>query len=106
MSYAGAAIAVIMPIAEGQIRVEFYGLARQRTGTSTICIPAREDLTLDQLWHSLLDQFPRLAASGSDAAPPRSIYRINLDGQQFVSHPQTPISRGQCVLIMSADAGG
>ena len=31
---------------------------------------------------------------------------VNLDGLRFVSDPATPIRDGQCLLILSADAGG
>jgi hypothetical protein len=99
-------ISVITSEADEQVRVEFYGLARQRTGTAAIDIPAAESITLASLWRALVIRFPQLATPGADSAPPTSLYRINLDGQQFVTHPQTPITRGRCVLIMSADVGG
>ena len=31
---------------------------------------------------------------------------VNLDGERFISDPDTLIHDGQCVLILSADAGG
>jgi molybdopterin converting factor small subunit len=97
---------VIARASDGSIRVEFYGLARQRAETAETLIAACDPITLASLWQALLVRFPRLAEAGAASALPDTIYRINLDGQQFVTHPETPISRGQCVLIMSADAGG
>ena len=90
----------------GQIWVEFYGLARQRTGTSRTALTTARTLPLAAVWQCLVERFPELAAPRCEIAQLVSTYRINLDGQQFVTDPQTPIQRGQCVLIMSADAGG
>ncbi len=88
---------------EARIRVEFYGVARQRTGIAMIRLPANQGLTLDALWAQLRGQFPRLDACDTLAPP---MYRVNLDGHHFVTDPKTPIHSGQSVLIMSADAGG
>jgi hypothetical protein len=69
-------------------------------------IPTSKSWRLETLWRELLRLYPRLAESTLGVAQLEAGYRINLDGQRFVTDPQTPISGGQCVLILSADAGG
>jgi molybdopterin converting factor small subunit len=36
----------------------------------------------------------------------QSSFVANLNGNQFVSDPETPLGKDDCVLILSADAGG
>src|SRR5690606_38184598 len=49
------------------IRVEFYGLARQRAATSSTSVAAGHSMTLGSLWQELVERFPRLAqASAAD----------------------------------------
>jgi molybdopterin converting factor small subunit len=91
---------------QAEIQVEFYGTARQRTGTAAIRLAAPQSLTLQTLWRHLMERFPALEADESGYRPPSPLYRVNLDGQRFVMDPRTRIEAGQAVLIMSADAGG
>ena len=89
--------------ADNGIRVELYGIARQKAGTAQVWIPAQDPMTLEVLWQCLLELHPQL---GVVNAPPSAVYRMNLNGDQFVDDPQLAIHVGQCVLVMSADAGG
>jgi len=41
-----------------------------------------------------------------DADRLRSSFRANLNGDQFISDPHTRLRASDCVLILSADAGG
>jgi molybdopterin converting factor small subunit len=93
-------------VSSPEILVEFYGLARLRAGTATLRIPAADAACLQTLWTQLLEVLPELRGAGEPRSVTTPIYRFNLDGQQFVTDPQTPIRQGQSVLIMSADAGG
>lgn len=84
------------------MRVEFFGVPRIRAGVAEIELQAD---SLGQLLASLADQFPdfgQLLASD----PQCSTFVTNLNGDRFVSDPQTPLRSDDCVLILSADAGG
>lgn len=94
------------PPSDQAIRVEFYGLARRHAGTSLAWFPAGGAVRLSDLWRTLQQQYPGLAADKADRRFAASLYRINVDGERFVTDLQTKIQAGQCVLIMSADAGG
>ena len=89
------------------IRVEFYGLARQRAGIAglTLSLPA-EARTLDGVLEEVVRLLPLLGEELIAGGRLHSALAANLDGQRFISDPATPIRDGQCVLILSADAGG
>lgn len=84
------------------MHVEFLGVPRQRAGISRLEVQAD---TLGQLLGTLAAQIPSL---NELIAIDRlcSSFVANLNGDQFVSDPQTPLSDKDCVLILSADAGG
>jgi hypothetical protein len=90
------------------ICIEFYGIARQWAGVPQICleIPSPETTFANVL--GLMND--RLAASGdgriASGGRLHSTLSANLDGARFISDPTTPIHAGQCLLILSADAGG
>ena len=82
--------------------VEFLGVPRQRAGISELEVQAD---TLGSLLESLAAQIPSL----SELININRLYPAfvaNLNGDQFVSDPATPINEDDCVLILSADAGG
>jgi molybdopterin converting factor small subunit len=84
------------------MHVEFYGLPRQRSGLSEIELQAE---TLGQLLTTLAAQVPILGELiAGDRLHPAFV--ANLNGDQFISDPGTPIGEDDCVLILSADAGG
>ena len=87
------------------IRVEFYGIARQRAGVPAVEL-ATSGATLNQVLLEVAAQLPVFGqaciASGTLAAT----LAANLDGERFISDPATPIRNGQSLLILSADAGG
>ncbi|HEY2842382.1 MAG TPA: hypothetical protein VGJ09_01985 [Bryobacteraceae bacterium] len=84
------------------MHVEFLGVPRQRAGVSELDIQAD---TLGQLLGTLVAQIPSL---GELVCVDRlqSSFVANLNGNQFVSDPGTPLEEHDCVLILSADAGG
>ena len=89
------------------VRVEFYGIARQRAGTSQLALDlVHAEISLGAVLERLasaLPDFARECLSGGRLQPQLA---ANLDGQRFVSDPSAPIRDGQCLLILSADAGG
>lgn len=89
------------------IRVEFYGIARQRAGVSelTLDVPTGGMRLADALVE-LQGRLPQLGRELTSSSRLHESFAANLDGTQFVSDPATLIRDGQCLLILSADAGG
>jgi molybdopterin converting factor small subunit len=84
------------------MRVEFYGIPRERAGFSEVEITAA---TLGELLMDLLSRFPKLADI-IDGNRLRPSFVANLNGDQFVVDPRTKLATTDCLLILSADAGG
>jgi molybdopterin converting factor small subunit len=84
------------------MHVEFLGIPRERAGVSELEIEAE---TLGQLLGTLARQCPALGELiAADRLHPS--IAANLNGDAFVSDPETALSRDDRVLILSADAGG
>jgi molybdopterin converting factor small subunit len=84
------------------MQVEFLGVPRQRAGISELDMQAE---TLGQLLGSLAAQIPPLRdLIAIDRLRPGFV--ANLNGDRFISDPQTPLGDHDSVLILSADAGG
>jgi molybdopterin converting factor small subunit len=82
--------------------VEFLGVPRQRAGVTELTVEAR---TLGQLLETLSTRLPSLSALiVGDRLHPS--FTANLNGDEFISDPRTPLREDDCVLILSADAGG
>jgi len=84
------------------MRVEFLGIPRERAGVAELELEAE---TLGQLLAALERRFPALKEV-VEAGRLRSSFAANLNGDQFVTDPLTRLTAGDCVLILSADAGG
>jgi molybdopterin converting factor small subunit len=84
------------------MRVEFLGLPRERAGVADVELHAE---TLGQLLDALVIRFPAFGDLVS-AAQLRPSLVANLNGDRFVSDPRTRLRESDCVLILSADAGG
>jgi molybdopterin converting factor small subunit len=84
------------------MHVEFLGVPRQRAGTSKLEVQAD---TLGEMLGVLAAELPSL---GEFIAAERlhSAFVANLNGDRFVSDPATRLGADDCVLILSADAGG
>lgn len=84
------------------IRVEFLGIPRERAGVADLELQAD---TLGQLLAALASRMPSLSELILKDRLQAS-FVANLNGDQFVSDPDTPLHDDDCVLILSADAGG
>lgn len=83
------------------IRVEFFGLARERAGIANWEVPA---CRLMELLHQIECAFPNfqgLLTSDGTASP----FRISLNGERFVTTDEK-LQPGEKVLILGAEAGG
>ena len=84
------------------MRVEFLGVPRARAGVPALEVQAD---TLGQLLESLVVRMPSFAELVAEDRL-RPSFAANLNGDAFVSDPATPLREHDCVLILSADAGG
>jgi sulfur-carrier protein len=85
------------------ITVEFFGIPRQRAGLSQT---EATGTRLNEVLADLALRFPDLGHTCIDQDHLRAGFIANLDGQRFISDPCTPLHAGDCLLILSADAGG
>jgi molybdopterin converting factor small subunit len=84
------------------MHVEFLGVSRERAGVDEIDVKAE---TLGRLLGTLAVQMPGLAELiAVDRLHPSMA--ANLNGDRFISDPDTPLRDDDRVLILSADAGG
>ena len=84
------------------MHVEFLGVPRERAGIAEVDVQAD---TLGRLLSTLAAQMPALAELITvDRLHPSLVASLN--GDRFISDPGTPLGDDDCVLILSADAGG
>jgi molybdopterin converting factor small subunit len=91
-----------VPLAGTHMYVEFLGIPRERAGVSELEIEAE---TLGQLLGTLAERCPALGELITAKGLHPSI-SASLNGDAFVSDLETPLARGDRLLILSADAGG
>jgi len=84
------------------MHVEFLGIPRERAGLSALEVEAN---TLGQLWSTLAERFPALRELITADGLHRSL-AANLNGDEFVSHPDTRLAKDDHILVLSADVGG
>jgi molybdopterin converting factor small subunit len=89
------------------IRVEFYGIARERAGESELTLELKgTQLHLGEVLQQVALRMPKLGRELIAGGGLHPSLTANVDGNRFVRDPQTLIRDGQSVLILSADAGG
>jgi molybdopterin converting factor small subunit len=82
--------------------VEFLGIPRERAGVSEMEVQAQ---TFGQVLGALSARFPELGELITAEGLHPSII-ANLNGDEFVSALDTPLSENDRLLLLSADAGG
>ena len=85
------------------IAIEFYGVPRLRAGTRLMKLEAS---TVGQALRELGRVCPALKDPVLHSGAVPEFYKLNLNGQRFVSDPETPLEDGDVLLLLSADAGG
>jgi molybdopterin converting factor small subunit len=85
------------------VRVELFGIPRQRAGRAIVEAQGR---LLGDVLSDLAGRFPGLAECCIEQSRLRAGFVASLDGQKFVTDPETELAPGEAVLILSADAGG
>ena len=91
------------PIGSPMIQIEFYGVPRLRAGMSRLRLEAS---SVGQALRGLVDACPALNDSVLPDGRIEPAYKLSLNGERFVSDPQTPLSEGDVLLLLSADVGG
>jgi molybdopterin converting factor small subunit len=84
------------------MRVEFLGIPRERAGVEELELDAA---TLGDLLSTLERRIPAFG-DVVESGQLRSSFVANLNGDRFIRDPHTRLASGDCVLILSADAGG
>jgi molybdopterin converting factor small subunit len=84
------------------MRVELFGVPRQRAQISELEVQA---VTLGEMLIKLAAEVPSLREFITRDRLATS-FCANLNGDRFVDDPQTRLCEDDCVLILSADAGG
>ena len=89
------------------LRVEFFGIARQRAGVPHVELelPGRETTFAESL-RQLASRLPEFGRECVANGRLQAALAANLGGERFVSDPALVIREGQSLLILSADAGG
>jgi hypothetical protein len=84
------------------VRVEFYGLARERAGVASIELRGHR---LEGILRSVEIAFPGLDGLWEGILDNRASFRLSLDGERFLTTDRA-MRPGETLLILSADAGG
>lgn len=86
-----------------QVEVELFGILRARAGMAhaTAVGDCLGDVLAD-----LAAQFPELAEACIEGRSLRPSFMASLGGRKFVTAPETPLSAGEPLLLLSVDAGG
>ena len=85
------------------IRIEFYGIPKQRAGVDAIDVEAA---TLGEALQQLSEPLPQFADACLSEGRLQPSFLANINGENFTTDPRTPLAPGDTVLILSADAGG
>lgn len=86
-----------------QVAVEFFGIARARAGVAQTTAVGQ---SLGDVLADLAARYPALSETCIDGRRLRPSFTANVSGRRFVTAPETPLSEGDTVLVMSLDAGG
>jgi len=85
-----------------EVRVEFFGIARQLAGCESTFVAAS---TLAEVIAALVARFPELGTRCFCDRGLRDQWLFNMGGH-FVRDTTSPVTAGATILLMSADAGG
>ena len=89
------------------VYVELFGIPRERVGKSLVEVETADSVVrLGDVVLDLAAKYPALAQECFRGDQLREGYVANLQGERFVTEPDTKLRSGQSLLILSADAGG
>ena len=87
------------------MRIELFGVARARAGVAELEVEAE---TLADALRALAARCPGVVPDVVDRtdgtlAP---AFLVSLNGERFVREPQTPLAKGDTLLLLGAQMGG
>ena len=85
------------------VTVELFGIARARAGVAVATV---RGVCLGEALADLATQCPGLVGECIDGRALRPGFTANLRGERFVRDPDTPLSDGDTLLLLTLDAGG
>src|SRR5437870_4980602 len=85
------------------VTVEFFGVPRHRAGRREVTLAAG---TVREVLDALEAACPGLRGLRDRQGHLSGHYLLSIDGQSFVEGLDTPLTAGQRLLLLSADAGG
>lgn len=83
--------------------IELFGTARIRAGVAVLTVDAG---SVGTALESLALACPSLAGTIVLGNAIHPAFRLSLNGERFVSDPETMLAEGDCLLLLSADVGG
>ena len=86
-----------------QVAVELFGIPAPVQGRRRL---RRWAAIWATCWPTWPERFPPLAETCIDGRSLRAGFIVNLCAERFVTSPETPLSEGDTVLLLSFDAGG
>ncbi len=88
-----------------RVRLEFFGVPRQRSGIAAVDVDVAIP-TLSEVLLAAAKQLPEFGCHCLDGDRLQRGLIANINGRTFTSEPKTPLTDGDSVLILSADVGG
>ncbi len=82
---------------------ELFGTARLRAKVARVEVAADD---LERAIAGLREACPSLDGPVISGGSMAASYLLSLNGDRFISDPKTPLSDEDCLLLISADAGG
>ena len=88
-----------------RVRVEFFGMPRQRAGLATVDVEVAS-LTLGDVLVAAGKQLPEFARTCLEGSHLKPGLLANINGRRFTTDTQTVLADQDGVLILAADVGG
>lgn len=85
------------------IAIELFGVPRLRAGLGRLEVRAAR---VGEALRLLAEACPALAGSVVVGERVGRAYRLSLNGETFVDDPATPLTDGDALILLAADAGG
>ncbi len=88
--------------------VELFGVARLITQTRQVSLALPSGATVSHVFAALAEKLPVLVGRviSPDGTSLVKGYACNVNGLEFVRTPAAKVNPGDCIVILSADAGG
>ena len=90
-------------MSNSHVTVEFLGIVRQKVGHEQAEFMASR---LYDLWTLVGEKYPQLEGVCVVRGQLKNGYLASIDGRRFTRSANEPLSAGDHILLLSADAGG